>query len=233
MKYFRFYSILWIIILSNCGAIVSAQDDYKYEIGAAAGLNFYMGTANRIKLFDKMGPTLGGVFRYNMDLRWSVKTNLFVGQISGGTSGSHNVFPDAQEQSFKRMFADAGAQVEMNLFNYSDQFQYLGTKKFTPYVLLGVGFTYGSGEKKFFDINIPFGVGVKYKLKERLNLGFEFSFRKLFSDSFDVTKKDGFQLNDPYGVGSNLFKNNDWYSLSLFSLTWNFGARPCPCLNIE
>lgn len=233
MKYLKLCSVLWIVILSNCGIMLCAQDDYKYEIGGSAGLNFYMGTTNRIKLFDKVGPALGGIFRYNMDLRWSVKTNLFFGQISGDTSSSKNVFPKGQEQSFKRKFADAGAQIEMNLFNYSDQFQYLGTKKFTPYVLIGLGFTYATGEKQFFDINMPLGIGLKYKLKERLNLNFEFSFRKLFSDSFDVTKKNGFQLNDPYGVGSNLFKNNDWYSLSLFSLTWNFGARPCPCQNIE
>lgn len=213
--------------------LVSAQDDYKYEIGGAVGPNFYMGTANRIKMFDKMQPTVGAVFRYKMDLRWSVKTNLIFGKIKGDTSSSDNVFPFNQSQSFKRDFVDAGAQIEMNLFNYSDQFKYLGTSSFTPYVLLGLGFTFGSGEKKFFDLNMPMGVGVKYKIKPRLNLGFEISFRKLFSDSFDVTSKNGFQLDDPYHTGGDSFKNNDWYVLSLFSLTWDFGARPCPCLNIK
>lgn len=232
MFYQKIFFILAIHILSF-NHVFAQDQDYKYEIGGAAGSNFYMGTANRIKMFDKMGPTIGAIFRYNIDLRWSVKTNLFFGQIKGNTSSSTNAFPFNQTQSFKRMFADLGAQVEMNLFNYSDGFKYLGTSSFTPYVLLGFGLTYGSGKKKFFDMNIPMGVGVKYKLGPRLNLGFELSFRKLFSDSFDVTEKNGFQLEDPYKVGSNLFKNNDWYVLPLFSLTWNFGARPCPCLNIK
>ena len=210
-----------------------AQDDYKYEIGGAGGANFYMGTANRIKMYDKIGPTVGAIFRYKPDLRWAVKTNLIVGKIKGDTSSSKNVFPFNQSQSFKRDFVDMGAQIEMNLFNYSDQFQYLGTSSFTPYVLFGFGLTYGSGEKKYFDLNMPMGLGVKYKIKPRLNLGFELSFRKLFSDTFDVTKKNGFQLDDPYHAGNNSLKNNDWYVLSLFSLTWDFGARPCPCLNIK
>lgn len=222
-----------LITLSLYSTKIMAQDDYKYEIGGMAGVNFYMGDANKTKFFNDIGPVFGGVFRYNMDLRWSVKANLLMGHISGDTRNSKNAFPFANQKSFKRMFWDVGTQIEFNFFNYSDQFAYLGAKRFSPYVFVGVGLTAGSGKRTFFDANIPFGVGAKYKIKERLNIGFEFSFRRLFSDSFDVTDRGGFQLDDPYGVGSSALKNKDWYSLTMFSVTWNFGARPCPCLNIE
>lgn len=222
-----------LVILSLHSIQSNAQDDYKYEIGGMAGINFYMGDANKTKYFNDIGPVFGGVFRYNIDLRWAVKTNLLMGHISGDTKNTKNAFPFEQQQSFKRMFWDAGAQVEFNFFNYSDQFAYLGAKRFTPYVFTGVGMTAASGKKSFFDVNIPFGIGAKYKLKERLNIGFEFSFRRLFSDAFDVTSKEGFQLDDPYNVHSSALKNKDWYSLTMFSVTWNFGARPCPCLNVE
>ena len=98
----------------------------------------------------------------------------------------------------------------------------------------GVGITFASGEKKFLDANIPIGIGLKYKMKDRLNIGFEFSFRKLFSDSFDVTEKNSkFDLDSPYGIKGSIFKNNDWYSLTMFTITWDFGRRVCPCLNSD
>ncbi len=200
-----------------------------------AGTSFYMGDANKTRLFQNPGLAAGIVFRYNKDLRWSIKNNFVIGRVSGDTRDSGNAFPFGQQASFSRMFYELGSQIEFNFFNYSDKFEYLGTKRISPYVFTGIGFTYGSGEKTFFDANIPVGVGVKYKWKERLNIGFEFSFRKLFSDSFDVTDKDSdkFNLDDPYGIKSNVFKNKDWYSLTMISVTWNFGARVCPCLNID
>ncbi|MDU1890148.1 MAG: DUF6089 family protein [Dysgonomonas sp.] len=213
---------------------LKAQDDYKFEIGGMAGTSFYMGDANKSKLYQNPGLSAGVIFRYNKDLRWSIKNNFVIGKVSGDTRDSGNKFPLGQDASFSRMFYELGTQIEFNFFNYSDQFSYLGTKRLSPYIFTGIGFTFASGEKTFFDANIPLGIGLKYKLKSRLNLGFEFSFRKLFSDSFDVTKKNkDFALDNPYNTSNNILKNNDWYSLTMITLTWNFGARVCPCLNID
>ena len=44
---------------------------------------------------------------------------------------------------------------------------------------------------------------MKYKIKNRLNLGCEFSFRKLFGDGLEG--KD--MLDDPYGVKGSALKN--------------------------
>ncbi len=226
----------FIFIISSVSSFIKlkAQDDYKYEIGGMAGTSFYMGDANKTKLYQNPGLSAGIIFRYNKDLRWSVKSNFVIGKVSGDTQSSGNKFPHGQEAEFSRMFYELGSQIEFNFFNYSDKFGYLGAKRISPYIFTGIGFTLGSGEKTFFDVNVPLGVGVKYKIKDRLNLGFEFSFRKLFSDSFDVTKKnEDFNLDEPYKIKGNLLKNNDWYSLTMITLTWDFGARVCPCLNID
>lgn len=205
-----------------------------YEIGGMLGTSFYMGDANKTKLYKDPGLSAGVVFRYNVDLRWAIKSNFVLGKVSGDTRDSGNKFPSDQQSSFDRMFYELGSQIEFNFFNYSDQFAYLGAKRISPYLFTGIGLTMGSGEKTFFDANIPIGIGVKYKIKDRLNLGFEFSFRRLFSDSFDVTKKgDGFNLDAPYDIKGGIFKNTDWYSLTMITLTWDFGARVCPCLNID
>lgn len=227
--------VFLFIICSLFTSTAWAQDDYKYEIGGAVGTSFYMGDANKTSLYQNPGFAGGVIFRYNIDLRWAMKSNLVIGHVSGDTRDSGNAFPLGQQTSFSRMFYELGSQIEFNFFNYSDKFAYLGTKRISPYVFTGLGFTLGSGNKTFFDANIPIGVGVKYKWKERVNVGFEFSFRKLFSDSFDVTEKgmNNFNLNEPYNIRNGTFKNKDWYSLTMLSITWNFGPRVCPCLNID
>lgn len=227
--------ILFLFICSLLTPVVlNAQDDYKFEIGGMAGTSFYMGDANKTKLYQSPGFSAGAIFRYNIDLRWSVKNNFVIGRVSGDTKNSGNKFPFDEQVSFSRMFYELGSQIEFNFFNYSDKFGYLGAKRISPYIFTGVGMTFASGEKKFFDVNIPIGIGVKYKVRDRLNLGFEFSFRKLFSDSFDVTKRGGqLNLDSPYKIKGSFFKNNDWYSLTMISVTWDFGRRVCPCLNSD
>jgi len=46
----------------------------------------------------------------------------------------------------------------------------------------------------------------------------------------DVTeKKQNFDLDAPYKIESSIMKNQDWYSLTLVSLTWEFGLKKDPC----
>ncbi|MDU1904325.1 MAG: DUF6089 family protein [Dysgonomonas sp.] len=223
---------LFLIIMSFLYIEEMSAQEYEFEIGGAAGTSFYMGDANKSKLLQNPNLAGGVVFRYNRNFRWAYKANLLVGGVSGDTRKSGNVFPNGENASFSRTFCELGAQVEYNFFHYSDKYQYLGTKRFSPYLFTGLGVTYGSGNNTFLGLNLPLGMGFKYKLKDRLNLGFEFSFRKLFGDSFDVTKKNGdFDLEDPYHIESSFFKNKDWYILTMFSITWDFGLRKKSCVN--
>ena len=100
-----------------------------------------------------------------------------------------------------------------------------------PYILFGIGVTVAPGNETFTSLNIPLGIGAKYKVANRLNLGLEFSFRKLFGDSFDVTDGNNAFLDNPYEISGSAFKNKDWYSLLMFSVTWDFGLRCRTCNN--
>ena len=120
--------------------------------------------------------------------------------------------------------------MEFNFLPYSDKYTYIGTRPYTPYVFAGTGVTYADGNSRFIGLNIPFGVGVKYKLKNRLNIGLELSLRKLFGDDFDVTDKEpDWSLDSPYQINSSALKNRDWYSLTIIFLTWEFSPRVDPC----
>lgn len=230
MKKIELVSFLCLILVFGLSIDRAYGQEYKYEIGPIGGASFYMGDANRTKLFLNMGPAVGLMHRYNMSLNWSVKSNLVVGQVSGNTKYSDNVFPNGNETSFKRNFIDVGAQIEYNLFRYSDQFSYLNTRGYTPYLFSGVGLTVASGESVFVNANIPIGIGVKYKIRNKLNIGLEFSMRKLFGDDFDVTEKsDNWNLDSPFGIKSSFIKNKDWYSLTMLFISWEFGEKYNPC----
>lgn len=63
-----------------------------------------------------------------------------------------------------------------------------------------------------------------------MNIGVEFSMRKLFGDDFDVTRHTPeWNLKNPFGIGGSLMKNNDWYSITMIYVTWDFGIREDPC----
>lgn len=219
--------ILAIIFCISIFSGLQAQE-YKYEIGGMAGTSMYMGDANKTAFVKGVNPALGAVFRYNANFRWAMKANLLWGQVSGKTSGSDNVFPNELNVSFNRNLIELGGQMEFNFFPYSDKFAYAGTRRLTPYILLGAGITVApGGDETFFNLNIPMGAGVKYKIKNRLNLGCEFAVRKLFGDGLEGVDA----LKDPYGIKSSFLKNKDWYSCLMFSVTWDFGPRSQPCNN--
>lgn len=225
--------ILILVLMAGFYTGIHAQE-YKYEIGGMAGGAYYMGDVNKNAFLKGLNPALGAVFRYNPNFRWSFKADMMWGQVSGSTEGQKNVFPDNAQASFSRSLIELGGQVEFNFFPYSDKFGYSNAKRFSPYVLLGIGVTVAPGSgKTFAGPNIPLGVGVKYKLKNRINLGCEFSFRKLLGDGLDATNGSNAFLDDPYHMKGSFLKNKDWYSFLLLSVTWDFGPRNRPCNSIN
>lgn len=226
------YRIASIILLSACigsHCSTAVAQEYRYEIGGMAGMSMYMGDANKKSIFQSWHPSFGAVFRRNINFRWAFKADLLMGSVSGDTKNTDNVFPHNASASFRRNFYELGGQMEFNFLPYSDKFAYLQTSRISPYIFSGLGLTYGSGEETFFGINIPLGVGVKYKLRNRINLGVEYSYRKLFSDKFDAPYKNEFNLDNPYQIESGSFKNKDWYSLLMITLTWDFGPNDRKC----
>ena len=131
--------------------------------------------------------------------------------------------------SFERNVIDMGGQVEFNYFPYSDKYKYLQTKRISPYIAGGLGLSAAPGNgDMFFSPHISIGTGVKYKFKNRINIGAELSLRKLFGDGLDVSAGNNL-LDNPYDMPSGWFKNKDWYSMLTISVTYDFGLRNCNC----
>jgi hypothetical protein len=136
-----------------------------------------------------------------------------------------NVFPEQQTFKFTTTFYELGEVAEFNFFNYGIGESYRKLKRFTPYIAAGLGVSvWQVNGKTGASLNIPLGVGVKYKLSRRWNLGFEFLMKKTFSD-----KVDGENLADPYEIKSSFMKNTDWYSTMTFSISYEFSKRCAVC----
>ncbi len=207
---------------------VSAQE-YLYEIGGMLGGAFYMGDANKNTAFKNMNPAAGVIFRYNANFRVAFKANLAWARVTGSTRGLDNVFPDNAQVDFDRNVIDLGGQAEFNFFPYSDKYQYLQTKRIAPYIMGGLGLSVApGGGGTFFSPHISVGTGVKYKIKNRINIGAEWSIRKLFGDGLDISGGNEL-LDDPYDIESGLWKNKDWYSMLVISVSYDFGLRNCNC----
>ena len=74
-------------------------------------------------------------------------------------------------------------------------------------------------------MNVPLGLGLKYKVAERLNLGVMWMMHLTGSDGLD-------DVSDPYGIkSSGLFKNTDCYSTLQLTLTYDIWAKCKTCNN--
>lgn len=204
---------------------MSAQEDYRFEIGAGVGMTGYLGDANTSNLYQNPGWDFEALLRYIVNPRWGLKTNFYVGGLSGNSAQMTDVLPNGASYKFSTTFYEIGELAEFNFFNFGMGESYRKLKRITPYIAAGLGFNFWTVEKKTgFAVNIPLGVGVKFKVNPRLNLGLEFLMKKVFTD-----KLDGEQLADPYGIKSSFMKNTDWYSTLTFSISYEFSKRCAVC----
>ena len=209
-----------------CGTLpASAQEDYRFDIGAGVGMTGYLGDANSANLWANPSWDATILFRYILNPRLNFKTNFYVGGLRGDSSKMDNVLPNDQNFKFSTTFFEIGELVEFHFFNYGMGESYRRLKRWTPYITAGVSITGwtvdGSGSATF---TIPMGVGFKFKPALRWNISLEFLMKKTFSD-----RVDGNNFSDPLGIKRGFMKNTDWYSTFSISISYEFSKRCAVC----
>lgn len=203
-----------------------AQDDpeYRFEVGAGAGMTGYLGDYNG-SLTRDIQPAAGLMGRYNFNPWMALRLNLGHGRLKGSSDDIKTWYSDetARSYSFSNSMIDLAAIYEYNFLPYGTGRDYRGAKRLTPFVMGGLGLTMveTTGKTQAAMI-LPLGLGVKYKMSERVNIGLEWAVCFSTSDWPDGVR-------DPYGIkSSGLFKNTDAYQRLQLSVTYSFSAR---CLN--
>lgn len=215
----KFLFVLTLIFVSF-GA--KAQDEYEYrmEIGVGAGLVSYEGDFNG-SILKNMRPSASFILRRVLNPYMALKLDYTYGTLAGSSADVKTWYPELADNpiEFKNKLMDFGVSFEYNFWPYGTGREYRGAKRLTPFVFVGLGGTYVNTDGGVFTANVPLGLGVKYKIGKRLNLGLEWAAHFSLSD-----KLDG--VEDPYGIVSNgLFKNTDCYSMLKLTLTYSFMAK--------
>ena len=219
-----------VTLLMLCATLTaSAQqdDEYLMEIGGGVGMVSYQGDFNG-KITSGMQPVGAIVWRRLLNPYMGFRVTGMMGKFKGDATRVETYYPDetTRAYSFDRSLTDVSVTYEYNFWPYGTGRDYRGAKRITPFVFGGIGATYVSGgEKKVFTANVPIGLGIKYKLKERLNVGLEWSMHFSLSDELDG-------IADPYGIkSSGAFKNTDCYSGLMLTLTYSFKSKCRTCNN--
>lgn len=226
--------ILLLAVAAPMAAVDAlAQDDaeFRMEAGGGLGTSFYLGDVNT-KFYHQTGVAVGGVWRYLFDHRNALKASLTYGGVKGRADVAIDYYPQdlhskapstsPLEYSFSSSVVDLSCMYEVNFWPYGYYQDFMGYKRLTPFLQLGLGLTY-MGEPKALTANIPIGAGVKYRLGKRLNLAFDWTIHFSLSDQMDG-------LEAPLGIKSQGFKNKDSYQMTMITLTYNFSPI-CPNCN--
>ncbi len=224
-----YVSVLSALIMGMTVQCLSAQA-YSMEIGLAPGASFYMGDANQNSLFKDTRASMNLLYRYNLNGRFSIKGLVGTSGVAGSTKGQAFNFPSGVELDFDRRLVDASVQMEWNFYEFGMPAYVPGSMTFTPYVCAGLGILGFKASDVRTSAFIPMGLGLKFKLADRYNLGCEWTFRKTYTDQLDYfSNGGGFQLTDPWLVESNGNKNKDWYSVFSLNVSMDLVGTGSKC----
>jgi len=185
------------------------------EIGFSAGASHYFGDLNTKARVNRAKPAIGLFFRKQFNNYVALRLSGHYTQLGySDIYNDHNEFQKRRNLSFNTNVFEIAVQGDFNFFKFIPGDPY---HRFTPYVTLGAGvFSYdpfafyrgqkvmlrelgteGQGNPAYPDrkpyssmgICFPFGVGAKYALNERMNIGIEIAHRFTNTDYLDDVSK--------------------------------------------
>lgn len=221
-------------------SIAQDEPEYRMEIGGGLGMMAYQGDFNG-SLLKEMQPMVAVVTKYKINPRMAWSAQLGFGKLKGSSKDVDTWYPVLHENpiEFSTSMTSFDVRYEYNFWPFGTGKEYLGARPLTPFFALGAGLLFtgkpsikGSPmaetvaePESVVAIQMPIGVGVKYKLGDRLNLTAEWMMHFSGSDKLDGMK-------DPYGIkSSGPFKNTDCYSTLQLSLTYDLWTKCKTCHN--
>lgn len=166
------------------------------EIGATAGLSYYIGDINPSNHFSQSEFGWGASIRYYQSSRWAFRFQY--SNLNLSAADAESSFRPERGLAFTDKVNDFSIIAEFNFFDY-----WTGSKRsfVTPYIFAGISvFTFNpmstdgrplqpiqteGVEYGLVSMSIPFGVGVKYSLGKRVGLALEWRLHKTFTDYID------------------------------------------------
>lgn len=254
------------------------------EYGISAGASHYFGDLNPDARLNRPNIALGAFFRKQFGNYVAMRISAhytYLGYADKYNTG--NEFEQRRNLSFNTNIWELALQGDFNFFKFIPGSEHF---RFTPYITFGVGvfnydpFTWLNGQKVFLRqlgtegqgsalypgrkpygnmaVCFPLGVGFKYNLNRRMNLGFEVVYRFTTTDYIDDVSTTyapdaqphylpngqptvWYQLQDrSYETGTAIgikgrqrgyANQKDSYVLAELSLSFNLTSYKCPSAN--
>ena len=218
-------TLLLLMLAAMLNMNAQTDDEYLMEIGGGVGFLGYLGDYNNVLTRD-LQPMATLLVRRNLNPYMGLRLAASFGKLKGDERDVKTVYPSTGviPYSFSRTLTDVSLTYEYNFWPYGTGHDYYGAKRLTPFVFLGLGGTYAGGDgSSVFTANVPIGLGLKYKVGQRMNVGVEWAMHFSMSDKLDGRK-------DPYGItSSGMFKNTDCYSVLQLTLSYSFMPKCTTC----
>ncbi|MCP4441568.1 MAG: hypothetical protein GY810_21890 [Aureispira sp.] len=204
------YILILFLVLGACR--IQAQ---YHEAGIFMGISNYWGDLTPPKqFFLETHFAVGLAYQFNITPRFSVRSNIIWGQISGDDRHSDEGSGRKQRNlDFLSDIWEFSALFNANILPFHPE---RGSRPITPYGFLGISLfhfnpttmykserialqplgTEGQGITGYPDkyarwqVSIPFGLGIKFSLSSHFNLMIEGGMRKTFTDYLDDVSGD-------------------------------------------
>jgi hypothetical protein len=221
------------MIVLSFGPRAAAQDDddawYRLELGGGLGLGSMLDDTND-KAFGNNGFAASLIARFPLNPRMAIKTQLGFLNSKNDVSKVTNFYPaqpgiagsEALKYNYSGSLLDLAVMYELHFLPYGYLPSYLGYSRIVPFIQMGLGTSYSTVSKAAC-VSIPLGVGIKYKLARRWNLGLDWRINFTTSD-----KLEG--LEAPHGITTSGFKKKDHYNILQLSVTYDLSPK-CPTCN--
>ena len=252
------------------------------EFGIGVGAAHYFGDLNNRAKLNRPKPAASLFFRKNFGNYIAGRIQASFARVGYSDVYSDNEIQRRRNLSFNSNLWELSLQGDFNFFKFMPgDPQY----RFTPYVTLGVGifnydpYAFLDGERYFLRplgtegqndtstglrpyssmaLSVPFGVGFKYALNERINLGFEVLYRftntdymddvsgtypdpAIFPPNADGTPSVAARLSDRStetgppiggkGVQRGNSRQRDHFATAQFTISFNLQSYKCPTAN--
>ncbi len=262
---------LFFVFLLLSPSLIFAQ----FEVGLLAGLSAYHGEiapeTSRAS-FSQSHASFGAFVRNGFSKHFTLRAHFMYGKISGEDSYANNQSRINRNLGFRSRIYEGALIGEFNILGYR---AYNFERVFSPYLFAGVGF-FNFNPEAFYDnewvklqplgtegqsmvgfednyrlweLSIPMGIGVKYAINDRWNVGFEFGLRKTFTDYLDdistvyvnydellagngelaaalgnrtAELTGGEPVRVETGSPRGNADNDDWYFITGFTVSYNF-----------
>ncbi|WP_040417228.1 type IX secretion system protein PorG [Cyclobacterium qasimii] len=247
----RFYTLALLAVfgLLSLGTTQMAKAQ-QHEIGLGLGAGAYTGDILRMIDPNQLGiqGTLFG--RRNFDNAWSLRAGFTVSRLNGADSISPiDQVAMVRNAFFKGTMAEVSATME---FHFLDYMSHKSTSRFSPFGFFGLGYGMFIGEGQTYEADpqpgnytlgtviVPFGAGIKYKLKDRILLSLEGGAKATFTDNLDKIGNEtlylpryrtdpgtGNQVLDPTSINFGNQSDRDWYYFLGFTISYSFHQIKC------